>query len=66
MLGGMSMTSESLTLANTSPGEEEANAWATARSMLRVLAITKAAGTPLPVASPTTMPKRPSSSSKKS
>src|SRR5215211_1281636 len=54
MLGGMSVTKASLTLLNTSPGELEA--WATARSMLRALAITSAAGTPLPVASPTTTP----------
>jgi hypothetical protein len=34
----MSVTSESLTLPNTSPGEEEPKAWATAHSMLRALA----------------------------
>ena len=42
------------------PGEEEPKAWATALSMVRALAITSAAGTPLPVASPTTTPSLPS------
>jgi hypothetical protein len=64
MLGGMSVAGGSLTLLNTSPGESEP--WAMARSMLRALAITRAVGTPWPVASPTTMPTRPSSSSKNS
>ena len=63
-VGGMSVTSESLTFHNTSPGELGTRA--TALSMLRALAITRAAGTPLLVAAPTTMPKRPSGSSKKS
>src|SRR5829696_6607274 len=43
MLGGMSVTSESLTLSNTSPGEDEPRTWARARSMVRALAITSAA-----------------------
>ena len=60
------MTKASFTLPNTSPGEEEPKAWATALSMLRALDITSAAGTPLPVASPTTSPRCSLGSSKKS
>src|SRR5215216_7836280 len=61
MLGGMRANNVSLTRANTSLGEEEPKAWATALSMLEVASATKAAGIPLPVASPTTIPTRPSS-----
>jgi hypothetical protein len=48
------------------PGEEESRTRANALSMLEVASAIKAAGVPLPVASPTTTPNRPSSSSKKS
>ena len=40
--------------------------WAASRSMPQVVDITSAAGTPLPVASPTTSPSRPSESRWKS
>src|SRR5215204_4993611 len=40
--------------------------WAETRSMVRVVAITSAAGMPLSVTSPTTRPRRPSSSSNRS
>jgi hypothetical protein len=66
MLAGMRATNVSLTWASTSPGEEEPKAWATALSMLEVALTAKAAGVPLPVASPTATPTRPSSRSKKS
>src|SRR5215213_8633764 len=62
MLGGMSGTITSFTLFKTSPGE--LRRWAEARSMVRVVAITRAAGTPLSVTSPTTRPKWPLSSSR--
>ena len=45
MLGGMSRTITSFTLFSTSPGESRR--WAEARSMVRVVAITMAAGTTL-------------------
>ena len=60
MLGGMRANNVSLTCSSTSPGEEESKAWATRCSMPQVVDITSAAGTPLPVASPTTSPSRPS------
>jgi hypothetical protein len=66
MLGGMRASNVSLTRDSTSPGEEEPKAWATALSMLEVASATRAAGIPLPVASPTTTPTRPSSRAKKS
>ena len=65
MFGGISATNASLTRAKTSPGERSTRL-GTALSMPRVVAITSAAGMPLPVASPTTRPSRPSSSSRKS
>ena len=49
----------SLTRSSTSPGRVQ-RLGRRALSMLRVLDITRAAGTPLPVASPTTSPSRPS------
>ena len=64
ILGGMSRTITSFTRFSTSPGES--SRWAEARSMVRVVAITMAAGTPLSVTSPTTSPRWSSSSSKKS
>jgi len=64
VLWGMSGYNASLTRLSTSL--DEPKVWATARSMPRVVAITNAAGMPLPVASPTTRPRRPSGSSKKS
>src|SRR5215211_198430 len=60
MFEGMRATNVSLTRSSTSFGEEEPNACETACSMPQVVAITSAAGTPLPVASPTTSPSRPS------
>jgi hypothetical protein len=65
MLGGMRVNIASLILACTSPGEAP-EAVATPPSNAQVALITKAAGTPLPVASPTAKPTRPSSSSKNS
>src|SRR5215203_2616105 len=52
MLVGMRVTNVSLTWASTSPGEGESKARAASWSMPQVVAITRAAGTPLPVASP--------------
>ena len=63
MLEGMSVARGLVDPSQCIPaGDSEA--WATARSVLRVEAIIRAAGTPLPVASPTTTPRRPSASSK--
>ena len=59
MLEGMLGTSASLTRRSISPGEEESDAWETALSMPKVVDMTSAAGTPLPVASPTTSPRQP-------
>lgn len=64
MLAGISLKSRSLTRASTSAGE--ACSWAAVRSMVRVAVITSAAGTPLSVTSPITMPNRPSENGKKS
>src|ERR671921_1740186 len=55
MLGGMYAKSTSLTSLSIRPGSEPP-LWATARRTLWVLAIISAAGTPWPVASPTTSP----------
>ena len=60
MLEGMRATNVSLTWASTSPGEEESRARAASCNIPQVVDITNAAGTPLPVASPTTSPSRPS------
>src|SRR5215208_5548248 len=65
MLEGMRANNVSLPWASTSPGEE-AKARETACNMPQVVDITSAAGTPLPVASPTTTPTLPSESRWKS
>jgi hypothetical protein len=63
-IGGMRTDNASLTRLSTSPGESED--WATARSMPQVVAMTRAAGMPLSVASLTTRPSWPPSSWKRS
>ncbi len=64
MFVGMSGHRMSFTFARTSPGE---SVWpATDRITDRVAAITSAAGTPLSVTSPMTIPRRPPDSSMKS
>jgi hypothetical protein len=60
MLVGMRATNVWLTWASTSPGEEEPKARAADCSMPQVVDMTRAAGTPLPVAFPTRRPSLPS------
>ena len=64
MFSGMSGQRCSFTRSSTAPGS--IRRWAEARSTLRVAAITSAAGTPLSVTSPITIPSRPSGRSMKS
>jgi len=54
----MRTSNASLTCLSVSPGEEESNACAASCNMPQVVDITSAAGTPLPIASPTTRPSR--------
>src|SRR5215208_475197 len=59
MLEGMRANNVSLTCSRTSPGDEESKAREASCSMPKVVDMTRAAGTPLPVTSPTTSPRRP-------